>query len=111
MFPWVGFLFYGIMLIRMSLARWTTLRNLMIGSCLLVTIAEIAGAIVTPLLAEIDPELAYLSTTEPLPPLPLCTIAGTGAASIVIGGCLALSGWAGRVGILRASLHWLADSR
>ena len=58
-------------------------------------------AVATPLLAEIDPELAFLSTTEPLPPLPLYTIAGMGAASIVIGGCLALSGWAGRVGILR----------
>ena len=100
-FPWIGFLFYGIMLSRMSLARWTTQRNLMIGGCLLVVLAETTGAIVTPLLAEIDPELAFLSTTEPLPPLPLYTIAGMGAASIVIGGCLALSGWAGRVGILR----------
>ena len=100
-FPWVGFLFYGIMLSRMSLARWTTQRNLMIGGCLLVVLAETTGAIVTPLLAEIDPELTFLSTTEPLPPLPLYTIAGMGAASIVIGGCLALSGWAGRVGILR----------
>ena len=100
-FPWVGFLFYGIMLSRMSLARWTTQHNLMIGGCLLVVLAETAGAVVTPLLAEIDPELAFLSTTEPLPPLPLYTIAGMGAASIVIGGCLALSGWAGRVGILR----------
>ena len=100
-FPWVGFLFYGIMLSRMSLARWTTQRNLMLGGCLLVVLAEAAGAIATPLLAEIDPELAFLSTTEPLPPLPLYTIVGMGAASIVIGGCLALSGWVGSVGILR----------
>ena len=91
-FPWVRFLFYGIMLSRMSLARWTTQRNLMIGGCLLVAVAETGGAIVTPLLAEIDPELAFLSTTEPLPPLPLYTIAGMGTPSIVIGGCLSLSG-------------------
>ena len=77
----------------MFLSKRVTLPSLRIGGGLFVAVA-------TPLLAKIDPELAFLSTTEPLPPMPLYTIAGMGAASIVIGGCPALSGWARRAGIL-----------
>ena len=63
------------MLNRMLLSKRATQPSLRVGGGLLVAVA-----VAMPLLVEIDPELTYLSATEPLPRLLLYTIAGMGTA-------------------------------
>ncbi len=100
-FPWLGFLLYGIILGRMTLAKWTTQRNLIVAGLVLFAFAETVSAVITPPLTAIDQELAALVSTQPIPPMPLYTVAGVGVASAVIGVCLAIADWATKVGILR----------
>ncbi len=100
-FPWLGFLLFGIVLGRMSLSvRVTQYRLMMFGSVAII-VAEVSCHFLSASLASIDPELAVLATTEPVPPMPLYTLAGIGAASLVIGFCLRIAGWFDRIGLLR----------
>ncbi|WP_338719838.1 heparan-alpha-glucosaminide N-acetyltransferase domain-containing protein [Devosia sp. XK-2] len=99
--PWLGFMLFGIVLSRLQLSQRTIQLRLLIGGGLALAIAELCSAWLTPQLAQLAPELAALATTKPVPPMPLYTLAGIGAASMVTGGCLLISDWLGSIGILR----------
>lgn len=103
-FPWIGFLLFGVMLARLKLGERSVQRGLVIGGAIALAIAEGISALLTPALSAIDPELASLSSTEPIPPMPLYTLAGIGAASLVIGVCLLIAERAARARVLRLVL-------
>lgn len=89
--PWLGFLLFGIVLSRMKLAERAVQVKLIIGGVLTFAAAEGISLLLSASLTAIDPELATLATTEPIPPMPLYTLAGLGAASVVVGFCLMIS--------------------
>ena len=99
--PWLGFLLFGVVLSRSPLSERSTQRNLIVGGVLAIAAAEGLSAMISPALTSIDVELAIFGSTHPVPPMPLYTLAGIGAASIVVGLCLMISKWAGKHGILR----------
>ncbi|MCX7559416.1 DUF418 domain-containing protein [Sulfitobacter sp. F26204] len=99
--PWLGFLLVGIMLSRISLVERTTQVRLVIAGIILFALAEALSAVLRIQFAQIDPELALLVTTEPVPPMPLYMLAGIGAACIVVGLCLLVSDRLARMGLLR----------
>lgn len=99
--PWLGFLLFGVVLSRASLSERSTQRNLVVGGVLAIAVAEGLSAMISPALTSIDIELAVFGSTRPVPPMPLYTLAGIGAASIVVGLCLMISKWADKHGILR----------
>jgi len=99
--PWLGFLLFGIVLSRTALAERFTQVVLILGGVFAFAAAEGLGFFLTAYLTSIDPELATLATTEPVPPMPLYTLAGLGAASIVVGLCLMLSKQFKSWGVLR----------
>lgn len=97
--PWLGFLIYGVIISRLPLDNKTIQRRLILFGLLLVFIAEGISAVIEPRFLLIDKELAELATTEPLPPMPLYSMAGIGIASIVVGLCLRFSDFFDEVGI------------
>ncbi len=99
--PWLGFFLFGMMLGRINLNCRVTQRRLMLWGGGVFLAIEIFSASVTPTLVLIDPELAYLFSTHPLPPMPLYTVAGGSIACFVIGCCLLVSETAKRLGILQ----------
>ena len=100
-FPWLSFLFFGILLSRLQLKETTTqLWLFAIGSIAFLAAEILSGFF----LAQLGPEqieLSSLLTTAPVPPMPLYMIAGMGVASVVIAICLSASGWLERVGLLK----------
>lgn len=98
--PWLGFLLFGILLSRASLASRATQTKLVVGGAAAFAIAEVVSALLAAQLAPIEPDLAALATTEPVPPMPLYTMAGLGAACVLIGICLMISDWMKSVGVL-----------
>lgn len=99
-FPWISFFYFGMVLSRQTLDMATT-QNRMIGwGALALLVAEATPYLLIPIAASIDPELADLFGTAPLPPGPLYIIAGLGAASLVIGLCLRFAAPLKSVGIL-----------
>ncbi|MFK7888144.1 MAG: DUF418 domain-containing protein [Gammaproteobacteria bacterium] len=60
-----------------------------------------ASVILGQQLHALDPELAILATTSPVPPMPLYMLAGSGAAALVIGLCLRSADWLDRMGVLK----------
>jgi len=64
-------------------------------------IAEASSSALTGVLNAIDPEPGVFATAEPIPPMPLYVLAGSGAAAVVVGRCLRFSDEFGRLGILR----------
>lgn len=98
--PWLGFLLFGIALSRISLAARATQIRLIAGGAVAFTIAEGLSALLMASLAPVDPELAALATTEPVPPMPLYTLAGLGAACVIIGLCLMVSDRLKAIGLL-----------
>ncbi|MEZ5627515.1 MAG: heparan-alpha-glucosaminide N-acetyltransferase domain-containing protein [Rhodocyclaceae bacterium] len=98
--PWLGFLLFGIVLSRLTLPDRTTQHRLILLGALAVTAAEAGSALLARQLALIDPALAILATTGPVPPMPLYVLAGIGSASVVVGLCLRGSAWLGRTGLL-----------
>ena len=98
--PWLGFLLFGMILSRLPLGQRPTQIRMIGFGILAVVIAEGLGAGLRPLFASVDPELTVLATTEPVPPMPLYTLAGLGAASVVIGVCLRFSNAFERSGVL-----------
>ena len=98
--PWLGFLLFGIILSRSSLSQTSTQNRIILFGLTAFIFAEILSALLSSQLFAINPELLPLTTTEPVPPLPLYMLASSGAACVVIGLCLRLSGWLGQIGIL-----------
>ena len=94
--PWLGFLLFGVVLSRAPLSERSTQRNIVVGGVLTIAIAEGLSAVISPALASIDAELAIFGATQPLPPMPLYSLAGIGAACTVVGLCLMISRWTDR---------------
>ncbi len=99
--PWLGFLLFGIILSRVSLSERAMVAKLIIGGAIAFALAEGLSAALTGPFAAIDPELAALVTTDPIPPMPLYMLAGIGAASMAIGLCLLVSDQLAAIGLLR----------
>lgn len=99
--PWLGFLLFGIILSRISLAERVTQIRLMAGGAVALGLAELLSAFLMPQMALIDTELVSLVTTEPVPPMPLYMLAGIGAACIVVGVCLLIAERSAAMGVLR----------
>ncbi len=99
--PWLGFLLFGIILSRVSLTKRATQLKLIVGGAIAFVAAEGLSLLLKARLASIDPELAGLATTEPVPPMPLYTLAGLGAACVVVGVCLLISQRLKTIGVLR----------
>ncbi len=97
--PWLGFLLFGIALSRTSLSQVPTQHRLILFGVAAFIVAEVASGLISGPLSAIDPELAVFATTEPVPPMPLYMLAGSGAASVIIGLCLRFSSWFDRSGI------------
>lgn len=87
-FPWVGFLLFGIILSRLTLWRKETQHILMIFGVLALLLTQVLAKLLQPWLSSIDAELVHLATIKPIPPNPLYSLAGVGAACIAIGLCL-----------------------
>lgn len=98
--PWLGFLLFGIILSRLALSERRTQWRLVLGGAFALVLAEGLSAILLQTIAPVDSELAVLATTGPVPPMPLYTLAGLGAASMVIGLCLLAAGGLRSLGIL-----------
>ncbi|MDF3415111.1 DUF418 domain-containing protein [Sulfitobacter sp. M57] len=99
--PWLGFLVFGIILSRISLAQRATQATLVLGGIVTFAGAGLISGALGAQLGQIDPELAELVTTEPVPPMPLYMLAGLGAASIVVGICLMVSDHLKTLGLLQ----------
>lgn len=99
--PWLGFLLFGVVVSRLSLSERPTQRNLIFGGVLAIAVAEGLSAMISPVLASIDIDLAILGSTQPVPPVPLYMLAGIGASSVVVGFCLMIAEWANKHGIVR----------
>lgn len=99
--PWLGFLLLGIVLSRLRLRERRTRLGLLLGGALALIAAEAASTRLAGLLAALDPELAILATTAPVPPMPLYVLAGAGAACATVGACLMAEGPMRRRGVLR----------
>jgi len=99
--PWLGFLVFGIVLSRLALTERSVQIRLVAFGVLAFAVAEGLSLWLSGVFAAIDPELVDLATTQPIPPMPLYTMAGLGAASVVVGVCLMGAGWCERWGILR----------
>lgn len=98
--PWLGFVLFGIVLSRQSLGARRTQLILFIGGAVALFWAERASGLLEDVFAAVDPELAILATTDPVPPMPLYFIAGIGAASMVVGLCLLAENSMKRIGLL-----------
>lgn len=86
--PWLGFLLFGFILSRQQLSETQTQHRLIMFGAASLILVEIVSRLLLPLLSAIDPELAILTTTKPVPPMPLYFLAGISAACVVIGVCL-----------------------
>lgn len=100
--PWLSFLLIGQLLSRLSLDIRRTQFWMIIAGISAFALAEFSAFHLTRLLLWIPElsELADLVTTEPVPPMPLYILAGTGVALAVIGICLMASGVLDRIGVL-----------
>ncbi len=98
--PWLGFLLLGIVLSRLKLAERGVQHRLILFGVSAFVIAEALSLALTGALNAIDPELGIFATTEPVPPMPLYLLAGSGAASAVIGLCLRFSDQLEKLGLL-----------
>lgn len=98
--PWLGFMLFGLVLSRLDLASVRVQRLLMLGGGVAIAAAAGVSRLLMPWADAIEPELASLFTTAPVPAMPLYTLAGLGTASLVIGACLSLSEFAQRWGVL-----------
>ncbi|MCB1407691.1 MAG: DUF418 domain-containing protein [Rhodobacteraceae bacterium] len=99
--PWLGFFLFGVILSRLTLGRRATQIKLILGGALAFLAAELVSAWLGAWLAPAGPDLVALVTTDPVPPMPLYTVAGLGAACVVIGLCLLVSDRLASLGLLR----------
>lgn len=100
--PWLSFLLTGLFLSRLALGNRRTQIWLIITGITIFALAEVSAFHLTRFFRWVPElsELAGLSTTEPIPPMPLYILAGTGIALAVIGICLLVSDVLDRIGIL-----------
>lgn len=98
--PWLGFLLFGIVLARLPLTARRTQRSLALAGLAALLAASALSHALTSWLAPLAPELVDLLTTSPIPPMPLYTLAGLGAASLTIGLCLMAEARATTWGVL-----------
>ncbi len=102
--PWLGFLVFGIVLSRLTLAdRRIQVALAGLGALGLIVASGLSRAVSR---SVADSELALLLTTSPIPPMPLYTLAGMGAASALTGLCLLLNPTARGSGLL----GWVAPA-
>jgi len=99
-FPWLSFLVFGMLLCRLDLGTRRTQRWMLAFGVTTVVLAELVSHWLQPIAKTIDPELIFLVTTEPIPPMPLYMLAGMGTASSVIALSLLGSAWLSRIGVL-----------
>ena len=83
--PWLSFLLFGLLLSRLDLSSKRVQKLMIFIGAFLLIVAYGLSSLLQPLLAGED---VFLASTEPVPPMPLYMIAGTGAASLLIGLCL-----------------------
>jgi uncharacterized membrane protein YeiB len=99
--PWLGFLLFGIVLSRVTLANRRTQLKLVAGGAIAFATAEGLSALLLFWLLPERADLAELLTTAPVPPMPLYMLAGIGAGCVVVGLCLLISDGLMKTGILR----------
>ncbi|MBB5514102.1 putative membrane protein YeiB [Rubricella aquisinus] len=100
--PWLSFLLLGLMLARAPLAVPAVQMRMILGGLGVALIAELASFLLVGSIA--DPELAEILLTEPLPPGPLYSLAGSGWAVCAIGLCLRTAAALDRLHIARIIL-------
>lgn len=98
--PWFGFFLFGLTLSRLPLSSRALQHRLIFVGGVTVLATKLLSIWLFDAFTAIDPELAVFATAEPIPPMPLYTLAGLGAASLVIGLCLRLSDGLKRIGVL-----------
>jgi uncharacterized protein len=98
--PWLGFLLFGTVLSRLALSERRAQVALVGLGAGALAFAEGASIVLANMLVPLDAEFALLVTTDPVPPMPLYSLAGFGAASLVIGLCLMVAEPLGRWRIL-----------
>ncbi|MEM7277029.1 MAG: DUF418 domain-containing protein [Pseudomonadota bacterium] len=99
--PWLGFLLLGFVLSRMSLEQARTQHRLILFGAIAVAVAELGRLLLTGPLNAIDTELGIFATTEPIPPMPLYVLAGSGVAMAVVGLCLRYAAVINRIGLMQ----------
>lgn len=101
-FPWLGFLVFGLILSRLDLGtRAVQLRLILAGGAALA-LAEGLSAGLLALAGTQDPDMQALLGTAPIPPMPLYVLAGIGAASLVTGLCLMVAPALQAAGVMAA---------
>ncbi|WP_416613771.1 DUF418 domain-containing protein [Phaeobacter sp. JH20_13] len=100
--PWLAFLLAGVLLSRMPLQNRRFQIYLVFFGAITYAAVEKASAIAVQSLRQVDPDLADLATTLPIPPMPLYMVAGLSTACVVIGGCLLLAPILTRIGVMQA---------
>ncbi|MEM6456292.1 MAG: DUF418 domain-containing protein [Acidobacteriota bacterium] len=98
--PWLAFLLFGLVLARLPLAERAVQRRLILVGGVTLVVVEPMAALLTRAAATVDAELALITTTAPIPPMPLYVIAGLAAAALAIGTCLRLAEPLARAGVL-----------
>ncbi|KZK86246.1 hypothetical protein PsAD13_01381 [Pseudovibrio sp. Ad13] len=98
--PWLGFLLFGVMLSRSNLSSTKTQDALMFGGLLVFLFVNAVSAYLQPLIAMVEPELAGLVGTSPVPPMPFYLMAGMSVASMVVGVCLRAAPMLKSLGVL-----------
>lgn len=98
-FPWLSFVVVGILISRLDLSkRWNRWRLIRVGAVAWLG-AELSSWYLSPLAVQVDPALADLVATRPIPPALLYIIAGGGFATMVVGVCVLFYGSReGRIG-------------
>lgn len=99
--PWMCFFLFGIVLSRLPLNDTKTQVKLILTGAIGYILVEVIAQAMTSYLLNISVELSTLTTTEPIPPMPLFLIAGFSVASFVIGICLRFSKALDTMGVLR----------
>ncbi len=98
--PWIAFFLGGVLLSRARLHDRKVQCRLLVAGTAGFTGALLVSALLSAWSATIDPELHYLFSAAPIPPMPLFVIAGSAIACAVIGLCLLLAPWLNSIGIL-----------
>lgn len=100
-FPWLGFLLVGGILAQLHLEWVSVQKRLIFSGLIMITVAQLVAFGLERVLGHLGEEVRSIITTAPLPPTPLYTVTGIGAALVLLGGCLRLEPWLKNLGILK----------